>query len=64
MDANDIYQLSDYLGIKISLNEAQVLVQCAKKNEGSDKGMTENEFKYFMFDCDEKLNVDLEKLKP
>jgi len=64
IDAGDVYAKSDHLGIKISLNEAQVLVQCAKKTEGSEKGLNVEEFGRLMFDCDETLKVDLDKLQP
>lgn len=40
------------------------MIQSAKNTEGSDKGLSVDEFTNLMFSCDDKLNVNLDKLHP
>jgi len=64
IDAKDIADMSTHLGIKITLDQAQVLVQSAKNTEGSDKGLSVDEFTNLVFSGDDAMRVDLSKLKP
>ena len=56
--------MSDHLGIKISPDAAQVLVQSAKTNIESDKGLSIDEFQNLIFACEDQLKVDLSLLQP
>jgi hypothetical protein len=64
VDARDIASMSEHLGIVITHDQAQVLIQSAKDNKESGKGLSVEEFSSLMFDCEDKLYVDLKILQP
>lgn len=64
VSATDIAAMSAYLGIKITGDQAQVLVQSAKENKESDRGLTLEEFQNLIFDSEDKLQVNLAALAP
>lgn len=59
VDAFDIYEQSKHLGIKINIDEAQVLIQSAKEKESEAKGLGVKEFEQLMFNCVDQMDVDL-----
>ena len=51
VDAFDVFAQSKHLGIKITIDEAQVLIQSAKDKQSEAKGLGVKEFEQLMFNC-------------
>ena len=64
LDAHDIHKQASKIGIGISLDEAQVLLQSAKEAKDDKNGLTSQEFANLIFSTDDALEVDLKQLKP
>ena len=64
MDAHDIHKQAGRIGIGISLDEAQVLLQSAKEAKDDVSGLTATEFASLIFSTDDALDIDLKSLKP
>ena len=65
IDAGDIYKQGKAIGVTITLDEAQVLVQSAKGVENKEEtNLSVEEYANFLFATSEDINVNLKKLQP
>lgn len=63
--ANDLHYQASKIGLGMSLDEAQVLVQSAKQDKSSENPhLSPEEFKDLIFSKDEGMQVNLKSLKP
>lgn len=65
IDAKDLTKQANAIGIGITLDEAQVLIQTAKPSDNKGDGkLSIEEYANFIFSQNENLDVDLKQLKP
>lgn len=64
INAYDILAQGQKIGLGLSLNESLALVQSAKDQKAGEMQLNKDEFEKLIFSQDEKLEIDLTKLRP